>query len=278
MNRKKQEKPEKQQKKWINRLKDLSLKNKRIQSMSKQMPVTVFFSYSHKDEDLRDKLAAHLKLMERTNTIDAWHDRAIPTGGEWDKAIKTELLKADIILLLISSDFLASDYIWDVEIKTAMQRHEAEDAVVVPVVLRDCDWFDAPFGKLQGLPKDAKPVVSYQNMDEAFTFIARKIKQTAKAIRSGKSIEKEAPSTLLEAPDAEDIPEVAISPLTTESNKQLELEGLKKIEKKLIKKLNFFRDQAITTADAEKQFSIANEIEEMEEQLTELRQKIQEMT
>ncbi len=245
--------------------------------MSSQIPITVFFSYSHKDEELRDKLATHLKLMERTKVIDAWHDRAIPTGSEWDKAIKTELLQADIILLLISADFLASNYIWDVEVKTAMERHEAGDAVVIPIVLRDCDWFDAPFGKLQGLPKDAKPVTSHTNMDEAFTFIARKIKRTAKDIRAGKDIEQEVENTPNTAPDKADIPAVSPSPLTPESNQQLELEGLKNIEKKLIKKLNFFREQAVTTSDADKQFSLENEIEEMEEKLTELRDKIKEI-
>lgn len=245
--------------------------------MSGQTPITVFFSYSHKDEDLRDKLATHLKLMERTNVIDAWHDRAIPTGSEWDKAIKTELLQADIILLLISADFLASNYIWDVEVKTAMERHEAREAVVIPIVLRDCDWFDAPFGKLQGLPKDAKPVTSHSNMDEAFTFITRKIKRTAKDIRAGKSIEKEVENTPATPPDKADIPAVSSSPLKSKVNQQLELEGLRNSEEKLIKKLNFFREKAVTTSDADKQFSLENEIEEMEEKLTELRDKIKEI-
>jgi len=245
--------------------------------MSKQTPITVFFSYSHQDEKLRDKLTTHLKLMERTNVIDTWHDRAIPTGGEWDKKIKTELLEADIILLLISADFLASDYIWDVEVKTAMKRHEAGDAVVVPIVLRDCDWFDAPFGKLQGLPKDAKPVISYSNMDEAFTFIARKIKQTAKNIRAGKSIETEAKSDDIAPPDIEDIPAVTPSPLASESNKQLEVEGLKKIEKILIEKQTAFQEQLAITADPGIKFSLKKQLEELGKELLEVRQKIQDI-
>ena len=246
--------------------------------MSQTVPVTVFFSYSHKDEVLRDELAKHLKLLERTNVIDAWHDRAIPVGSEWDKGIKKELNEADIILLLISSDFLASDYIWDVEVKTAMARHEAKDAVVVPIVLRECEWFDAPFGKLQGLPKDAKPVTSYQNIDEPFTFIAKHIKKAAKAIRVQKSIEQEGDSPLAEAPEPKDIPATMPSPLPDNTNRKLELEGLKDNEKLLIEKRNTFQQQATISSDAAQKFSLKKQIEEIDKELAEVRGKIGEIS
>ncbi len=80
-----------------------------------------------------------------------------------------ELNKANIILLLISIDFIASQYIWDKELSTAMKRHEEGTAKVVPVILKNCLWQDMPFAKLQALSRNAKPVTAYENRDDAFT-------------------------------------------------------------------------------------------------------------
>ena len=151
---------------------------------SPKSPVTLFYSYSHKDEALRDKLNTHLKLLERHGLISSWHDRAIGAGREWEKVISEQLEAAEIILLLISADFLASDYIYDVELKRTMERHENGEARVIPVILRACDWHPAPFGKLQALPKDAQPVTSWPNQDEAYTNIARGIRAVAKELNA----------------------------------------------------------------------------------------------
>ncbi|MDZ8239537.1 MAG: toll/interleukin-1 receptor domain-containing protein [Nostoc sp. ChiQUE01a] len=120
----------------------------------------LFFSYSHKDEALRDELAKHLTILEWQGVISSWHDRKILPGEEWDYQINDNLNTADIILLLVSSDFLFSKYCWDVEVKKAIERHHAGEACVIPVILRSVDWNGAPFGKLQALPKNAEPVVS----------------------------------------------------------------------------------------------------------------------
>ncbi len=117
------------------------------------MGVEIFFSYSHKDEMLRDELAKHLSIMKRQGIIDAWHDRAITAGSEWAGEIDTHLNSAQIILLLISADFLASDYCYDIELKRAMECHEVGKAQVIPIILKPVDWYGAPFGKLQALPK-----------------------------------------------------------------------------------------------------------------------------
>jgi TIR domain len=145
-------------------------------------PIDVFFSYSHKDEALRDELATHLKLLERTGVIRSWHDRRIGAGEEWKAAIDANIEKAHAILLLVSSDFLASDYCYDVEMKRALARHDAGEAAVLPVILRDCRWSRAPFAKLQALPKDAKPVTSWSNRDEAWTNVAAGIEAAAARI------------------------------------------------------------------------------------------------
>jgi hypothetical protein len=146
--------------------------------------VEIFYSYSHKDEDLRDKLKTHLSILKRQGVIADWHDRNIDVGAEWAGQIDEHLNSAKVILLLVSADFLASDYCYDLEMKRAMQRHDAKEACVIPIVLRACDWKGAPFGKLQGLPKDMKPVTSWTNQDEAFTDIARGIRQAVDKIKA----------------------------------------------------------------------------------------------
>jgi len=86
--------------------------------------VEVFFPYSHKDEKLRDKLANHLKIFERQGLISGWHDRQITAGSEWSGKIDEHLNTAHVILLLVSDDFLASDYCYDIEMKRALERHD----------------------------------------------------------------------------------------------------------------------------------------------------------
>jgi len=140
-------------------------------------PIEVFFSYSHKDEPLRDELERQLTVLKRQGVITAWHDRKITAGEEWKGEIDAHLATARIILLLVSADFLASDYCYDIEMKRALERHEAREARVIPVILRAVDnWQDAPFGKLQALPTDGKAVTSWPNQDEAFADVARGIR------------------------------------------------------------------------------------------------------
>lgn len=147
--------------------------------------IEIFFSYAYEDEDLRNELAKHLKLLERNKVIKAWYDRDITGGDEWKNEIEKQLNAAQIILLLISSDFLASDFCWSVQLERAMQRHEAKEARVIPIILRDVDWHEAPFGKLQALPKNAQPVTSFANRDQAFTDIARGIRKVVEELLAG---------------------------------------------------------------------------------------------
>ena len=152
--------------------------------MTNNNAVKVFYSYSHKDEHLRDKLERHLKLLQRDQVIDTWHDRKIDAGEEWKQALDHNLEVADIILLLVSSDFIASDYCYNIEYKCAMRKHEGCTAIVIPVSLRPCDTGKAEFMKLQGLPNNFKPVTSWKNQDDAFTDIAIGIRTIAEKIRN----------------------------------------------------------------------------------------------
>ncbi len=147
-------------------------------------PTEVFYSYSHKDEDLHDELEKHLSILRRQGVITGWHDRKITAGTEWAGEIEEHLNTAKVILLLISADFLASDYCYDLEMRRAMERHENGEAQVIPVILRKVDWRGAPFGKLQALPTDAKPVTSWSNRDEAFTSIAEGIRKAIEDLRN----------------------------------------------------------------------------------------------
>src|SRR5256886_17213924 len=94
-----------------------------------------------------------------------WHDREITAGSEWANQISEHLESAQIILLLISPDFLASDYCHDVEMTRAMERHNNKEARVIPIILRPVDWEGAPFSKLQCLPRNAEPVNPCKNED-----------------------------------------------------------------------------------------------------------------
>src|SRR5437763_4931820 len=138
--------------------------------------VEVFYSYAHEDEKLRDELKKHLSNLKRQGVITDWYDRDISAGKEWNEEIERHLNSAKVILLLISPDFMNSDYINEVEVTRAMERHESGEARVIPVILRPVDWEGAPFSKLQALPTDAVAVTLWKNEDEAFLSVAKAIR------------------------------------------------------------------------------------------------------
>lgn len=143
------------------------------------MTATVFLSYSHADEGLRDQLEKQLAILRRQGVIEVWHDRRIAAGEEWAQEIDAHVEQDDIILLLISPDFLASDYCYDKEMTRAVERHAARSAIVIPVILRPCDWHETPFGKLQAVPTDGKPITSFPDRDQAMLEVARAVRAAA---------------------------------------------------------------------------------------------------
>src|ERR1051325_2411722 len=138
--------------------------------------VEVFYSYAHEDEELRKELDKHLSNLRRQGVVTGWHDRNISAGTEWNAKIEMHLNSAKVILLLISPDFMNSDYINDVEVKRAMERHKAGEARVIPVIVRPVDWDGTPFSPLQALPTDRRPVTLWSNRDEAFVDVIRGIR------------------------------------------------------------------------------------------------------
>jgi hypothetical protein len=137
---------------------------------------SLFFSYSHKDEALRDRLERHLAALKREDTISTWHDRRITAGDVLGKRIDENLESADIILLLVSPHFLASDYCHEVEMQCALTRNAVGTARVIPVILRPCDWQHSPFANLLAAPTDGKPITKWANEDEAFLDVVQKIR------------------------------------------------------------------------------------------------------
>jgi len=149
-------------------------------------PVRIFISYSHRDKKLRDELVAHLASLESEGLIARGSeptfedDRRVKAGQEeWTLEIDRTLKSAQIILLLVSADYLASEYCYDIELARAMERHESGDASAIPVILSPCDWKDTSLRSLQALPKDAKPVTTWRRRSEAFANIAEGIRRVA---------------------------------------------------------------------------------------------------
>ena len=159
--------------------------------------IRIFYSYSHSDEHLRNDLETHLSILKRQGLIEEWHDRKIVPGTEWETEIDTNIEKADIILLLISPDFIASEYCYGKELSRAISLHELGNTKVVPIIIRPVDWQDTSFGKLQALPKDGKPVTTWANPDEAWLDIEKGLKLTINQIASEKPAHKEAKDLLM---------------------------------------------------------------------------------
>jgi internalin A len=128
----------------------------------------LFYSYAHPDEHLRDELEIHLKLLERQSLIQPWHDLRIQPGVDWRQELDRNLEQADIILLLVSPSFIASDYCYEIEMSRALERHQAGDATVIPILIRPVNWDAIPFSHLQALPTDLTPVTQWPDPDNAW--------------------------------------------------------------------------------------------------------------
>lgn len=139
-------------------------------------PLKIFYCYAHEDRDLRDRIDKHLAGLKRRGHIVAWYDREIQAGTVWEQEINIHLSTADIILLLVSADFVNSDYCYGKEMQRALEMHEKGEAYVLPILLRPMDWQDAPFAKLQLLPTGAKPITRWSDPEEALEDVAKQIR------------------------------------------------------------------------------------------------------
>jgi hypothetical protein len=141
------------------------------------MPISVFISYAHHDRELRKELEKHLSNLRRQDVITSWYDGDISPGSEWKSQIIEHLNTDQIILLLISADFMHSDFCYSLEMMHAITRHQANQARVIPIILRPTDWKGAPFADLKVLPTDGKAVTRWPTPDDAFEDVVQGIRQ-----------------------------------------------------------------------------------------------------
>lgn len=145
------------------------------------MSVKVFISYAHKDEAHKDALIEHLTTLRRNGIISEWHDRKIVPGENWKNQISENLEQAELILFLVSSTFLASDYCFEVEFGRALAKHEEGSAQLIPIIIRSCDWKTTNLNPFQGLPKDAQPITTWTDQDAAWLNVVDGIKRSLAA-------------------------------------------------------------------------------------------------
>jgi hypothetical protein len=162
--------------------------------------VDVFFSYSHQDEDLRNELEIHLAMLKRQGLVGTWHDRRIGAGKEVDGTISEHLEAANIILLLVSPYFLASDYCYELEMRRALERHQANEARVIPIILEPCDWKHAPFSALRATPRDGKPITKFPNKHEGFLEVVEDIRTAAQELGLSSTIDPAGSTATTSAP------------------------------------------------------------------------------
>jgi len=159
------------------------------------MTITAFISYSRKDRKYRERLEVHLGNLRNQLLIQTWYDGDIGPGTEWEPQIMEHLKSAQIILLLISADFLASPFCYSIELKQAIARHDAHQARVLPILLRPLDWKGAPFAKLNLLPSEGKAVTTWKRQDDAFTDIAKGIRRAIEELQTGSTSHVLVPSS-----------------------------------------------------------------------------------
>jgi TIR domain/HEAT repeats len=140
-------------------------------------PWRIFYSYSHLDVSLRDKLGTYLAPLRLQKKIEEWHDRKIEPGANWNTEISAQLEAAHLILLLVSAEFLSSEYCFGVEVEKSLSRLKRGEVSVVPVLLKPCLWKESPFSELQVIPRNAVPITSWASPDEAFTDVANEIRK-----------------------------------------------------------------------------------------------------
>jgi hypothetical protein len=143
----------------------------------------VFVSYAHEDRAMREELQKHLSLLQRDGSVEVWHDGELRAGEDWDRGTRAALDAAEIVLLLVSADFLASDYCFGVEMRRSIERHQRDEVTVVPVILRACEWKRAPFAQLLALPEDGRPITKWPDRDEAYLSVAVGLRQVVATLR-----------------------------------------------------------------------------------------------
>lgn len=150
--------------------------------------IEIFCCYAHKDRELQDQLVKHLEPLRRAGQVTTWYDRELLPGTDWKQEIDKHLSTADVVLLLISPNFMNSDYCYSIEMQKALERHKRGETSVIPVILRPVSWQETPIGELQALPTDGKPIVRWSDRDEAFRDVVRGIMTVVSSLRNNREM------------------------------------------------------------------------------------------
>jgi len=153
-----------------------------FETVDSDRPAKLFVSYSHRDERYRETLESHLKVLKSAGLLDIWHDRRIDPGDDWKGEIDHALEEADVVVFLVSADFLASDYCNDVELSRALERHADGSCRVVPVIVRDANWKLSKISEFQALPTNGKPITTWPNKDTAWRIVAEGLERVIRDI------------------------------------------------------------------------------------------------
>ncbi len=161
--------------------------------MPENEKIKIFISYSHKDKEYCVELDNHLSALKRNNIVESWQDSAIVPGEYWDTKIKKNLTEADIVVFLLSADFLASTYIYEHEIQIAYDRHQRDEVIIVPVMVRKCVFKGTIFEQIQGLPTNLVPIVnaSWHSRDDAYFDVAERLERIILDLKGRKENNKE---------------------------------------------------------------------------------------
>lgn len=156
--------------------------------------VRIFYCNSERDATLREELASHLAVLRRNGVIEEFHAQQVPAGADRQRSIDEQLGKADIVLLLVSPSFMASDDCHDVVKAIAPAPMTGRRPVLIPILVRPtADWQSSPFGELQAIPRSGKPITSWGNRDEAWADVAGEIRETIGTYFKGRPATAPAP-------------------------------------------------------------------------------------
>jgi len=191
---------------------------------TKKEKVKLFFSYAHNDREYLDEFKDYIKIFERNGLVERWDDNELIVGEKWDNTIKDKIYSADIIIFLLSASSLASDYIYNNELKIAFELNEIDEAHVIPIIIKDCLWDMTEFKDFQILPRDGKAINSWKLREEAWTATARGLK---KAIDSIISAKQQSIKSVNDNQKSSKLEKVIESIKQTDTNKEIVLKFLK---------------------------------------------------
>lgn len=191
----------------------------------------VFISYAKEDRAYVYELSNHLKWLVRSGVIDTWNDLAVLPSSVYESEIIAQLETADIIIFLVSADFINSGYIKDVEIRKVIERHHKGEAVIIPIIVRPCDISILSISKFQALPENGQPISTWEDKDEAWMNIVNEMKKIIHKFDNGK---RSRHMNFAKREESIDLPKNLVDKLKSENDKNNVENNIEKTIKELL--------------------------------------------